>query len=56
MLRNLSMHCAGEIAYALETAGREDKSNEAQALLAQLEQACAELLPEVEARLAGAEA
>jgi HPt (histidine-containing phosphotransfer) domain-containing protein len=56
MLRNLSMHRAGEIAYALEMAGREKKSTEAEALLAQLEQACGELLLEVQARLAGVEA
>lgn len=56
MLRNLSMHRAGEIAYALEMAGRAEKSKEAATFLSQLEQACAELLQEVEARLAGVEA
>jgi HPt (histidine-containing phosphotransfer) domain-containing protein len=56
MLRNLSMHRAGEIAYALEMAGCAEKGKDAEAFLAQLEQACAELLPEVEARLAGVEA
>ena len=54
MLRNLSMHRAAEIAYELEMAGREEKSAVADASFAQLERACAELLPEVEARLTGA--
>lgn len=52
MLRNLSMNRAGDIAFALETAARRESVQEAEALLEQLEQALAELLPEVEAELA----
>jgi HPt (histidine-containing phosphotransfer) domain-containing protein len=52
MLRNLSMNRAGEIAYAVETAAREKEAEQAEASLAQLELAFAELLPEVDAQLA----
>lgn len=52
MLRNLSMNRAAEIAFALEVTSRQGKGNEAGALLSQLEQAIAELLPKVEAQLA----
>ena len=52
MLRNLSMNRAAETAFALETTSRQGKGNEAGALLSQLEQAVAELLPKVEAQLA----
>jgi hypothetical protein len=37
-------------------AGRAEKGEEAEAFLAQLEEACGELLPEMEARLTGVEA
>ena len=52
MLRNLSMNRAAETAFALEITSRQGKSIEAEALLSQLEQAVAELLPKVEAQLA----
>jgi HPt (histidine-containing phosphotransfer) domain-containing protein len=53
MLKNLSMNAAGEIAYALELAAREEKIEQAAAYLEQLEAAVAELLPAVNAQLAG---
>jgi two-component system, sensor histidine kinase and response regulator len=56
MLKNLSMNHAGEIAYALETASNQGKSEEATKLLAELEQAVAEVLPGVDAQLAEAKA
>jgi HPt (histidine-containing phosphotransfer) domain-containing protein len=56
MLKNLSMNRAGEIAYALETASNQGKSDEAAKLLAELEQAAAEVLPQVNAQLAQAKA
>jgi HPt (histidine-containing phosphotransfer) domain-containing protein len=56
MLRNLSMHRAAEIAYVLETASREGNRHDAVTALSQLERACTELRPEVEAHLAGVEA
>jgi HPt (histidine-containing phosphotransfer) domain-containing protein len=52
MLRNLSMNRAGEEAFALESASRQGKGKEAEEILAHLEQAVAELLPEVDAQLA----
>jgi HPt (histidine-containing phosphotransfer) domain-containing protein len=55
MLKNLSMNRAGEIAYALETASNQGRSDEAAKLLEELEQATAEVRPLVDARLAEAE-
>ena len=52
MLRNLSMNVAAETAAALETAARLGARSEAQALLDQLEQSVAGIMPEVEAHLA----
>ena len=52
MLRNLSMNRAGETAFALESASRQGDGKEAEAFLAQLGQALAELFPEVDAHLA----
>ena len=52
MLRNLSMNRAGERAFALESASRQGDGKEAEEILAQLEQAVAGLLPEVDAHLA----
>lgn len=52
MLRNLSMTRAAEIAAALETSARDGQREKATALVAQLEAALAELLPEVDAQLA----
>lgn len=52
MLRNLSMNRAGETAFALESASRQGDGKAAEEFLAQLEQALAELLPEVDAYLA----
>ncbi len=52
MLRNLSMDGAAEIASELENVSKQEKGNEAVELLAQLEKALTELLPEVEAQLA----
>ena len=51
MLRNLSMNRAAEIACALEAAAHQGEKAQAEALLPQLEEAIAELMPEVEARL-----
>jgi HPt (histidine-containing phosphotransfer) domain-containing protein len=51
MLKNLCMNHAGDIASALETSARQEQSELAEASLAQLEMAIAELLPEVAARL-----
>lgn len=56
MLRNLSMNRAGEIAFAVETAAREGKAETAEESLVRLEQAIADLLPEVDAQLAGEKA
>jgi len=53
---NLSMNRAGEIACALESAARQEKRQEAEELLVELEQAIADLLPEVDAELAGVRA
>jgi HPt (histidine-containing phosphotransfer) domain-containing protein len=52
MLRNLSMDCAAEIAYALESSAREEQYEIAQASFARLEEALTALVPEVEAQLA----
>ena len=52
MLKNLSMDCAAEIAYALETSAREERYEIAQASFARLEEALTTLVPEVEAQLA----
>jgi two-component system sensor histidine kinase/response regulator len=52
MLRNLSMNGAAETAGELENVSRQAKGEEAGKLLVQLEQALAELLPEVDAQLA----
>ena len=52
MLKNLSMDCAAEIAYALETSAREEQYEIAQASFARLEEALTTLVPEVEAQLA----
>ena len=54
MLKNLSMNRAAERAFALETASRQGKGKEVEEFLRQLEQAVAELLPEVDAQLAEA--
>jgi HPt (histidine-containing phosphotransfer) domain-containing protein len=56
MLRNLSMSGAGEIAFSLETVAREGNDRGAEESLARLAQAIAELLPEVDAQLAGVKA
>jgi PAS domain S-box-containing protein len=56
MLRNLSMNRAAETAANLENASRQEKGDEAEVLLKQLEQGLAELLPEVDAHLAEVEA
>jgi HPt (histidine-containing phosphotransfer) domain-containing protein len=53
MLRNLSMDAAGEAASALETAARESRAGESNELLQKLEKELDEILPEVEAQLAG---
>lgn len=52
MLKNLSMDCAADIAYALETSAREERYEIAQASFARLEEALTTLVPEVEAQLA----
>ena len=53
MLRNLSMDVAGETAAALETASRESRGSDSKELLERLEKELEEILPEVEAQLAG---
>jgi HPt (histidine-containing phosphotransfer) domain-containing protein len=53
MLRNLSMDAAGETAAALETAARESRAGESNELLQKLEKELEEILPKVEAQLAG---
>jgi HPt (histidine-containing phosphotransfer) domain-containing protein len=53
MLRNLSMDAAGETAASLETAARESRAGESNELLQKLEKELEEILPEVEAQLAG---
>jgi HPt (histidine-containing phosphotransfer) domain-containing protein len=56
MLKNLSMNRAGEIAYGLETASKQGRSDEAAKLFAELENAVAEVVPLVDAQLAEAQA
>jgi HPt (histidine-containing phosphotransfer) domain-containing protein len=56
MLRNLSMNSAGEVAAQLETAARQEQTDEAKKLLALLTQGITELLREVKAHLAEVEA
>jgi HPt (histidine-containing phosphotransfer) domain-containing protein len=56
MLKNLCMNRAGEIAHTLETSARQQQSELAESSLAELELAIAELLPEVDAHLAGIQA
>lgn len=53
MLRNLSMDAAGETAAALEAASRECRESQSKELLQKLERELEEILPEVEAQLAG---
>ena len=53
MLRNLSMDAAAETAAALETASRESRGSDSKELLQRLEKELEEILPEVEAQLAG---
>jgi len=52
MLRNLAMHKSGEVARQLETTAQEGKARESAELLQQLEEALAELMPEIDAQLA----
>jgi two-component system, sensor histidine kinase and response regulator len=52
MMRNLSMDRAAQAASDLEAAARQGKTEESTALLAQLERAMEELLPEVHAQMA----
>ena len=53
MLRNLSMGAAAETAASLETASRESLNSDSEELLQKLEKELEEILPEVEAHLAG---
>jgi HPt (histidine-containing phosphotransfer) domain-containing protein len=53
MLRNLSMDASAETAAGLETASRESRGSESKELLERLEKELQEILPEVEAQLAG---
>jgi len=53
MLRNLSMDAAAETAAALESAARESRGSDSKELLQRLEKELEEILPDVEAQLAG---